>query len=93
MTALPSPQHETLTANTVVTITFDQDFAAVEILNVDGAEKIYATVDGTTPGIAATGSIALPAAIGSVEVKVPTAGNTVVKLKSVGTPKVQVRGL
>ena len=88
-----SPQHATLVANTVTTLTFDEDFPFVEVLAVDGAAAFYFTVDGSTPAVATTGSIAMPAAMGSVEVKVKTAGVTVVKLKSAGTPKVSVRGI
>jgi hypothetical protein len=88
-----SPQHATLVADTVTTFTFDEDYNSVEAFNVDGAERVYFTVDGTDPDIAATGSEVLPAAIGGLVVDVPVSGVTVVKLKSVGVPAVSVRGL
>lgn len=93
-----SPQHASLVANVVTTMTFDKDFAQVEILNVDGAAEVYATADGTTPVVGATGSYVLPAAIGSLELTprddgAAHSGVTVVKLISTGTPKVSVRGL
>lgn len=88
-----SPQHVTLVASTVSTLTFDEDFRAVEVLNVDGAAEVYFTLDESTPVVGATGTFVLPAAIGSVEIEPPTNRSTVVKLISSGTPKVSVRGL
>ncbi len=89
-----SPQHGTLVADTVLTLTFDTNFYRVEVLNVDGVAAVYFTVDGSTPTVAGTGSHVLPAAIGSLEVADGTSGQgTVVKLFSAGTPKVSVRGL
>lgn len=88
-----SPQHATLTANTVLPIVFDQDYDRIEIVNVDGAAAVYFRVGQTNPGIAAEGSQVLPAAIGSVEVDVTTSGGTEVRLISAGTPKVSVRGV
>jgi hypothetical protein len=88
-----SPQHVTLTANVVSTLTFDQDFENIEVLNVDGASEVYFRVGATAPTVGGTGCHVLPAAIGSVEVEVFTSGATVVKLISAGTPKVSVRGI
>jgi hypothetical protein len=87
-----SPTHVTLTANTVTTVTLDNDFKNVEVLNVDGSAAIYFTVDGTTPTVEGNGCNVLPAAIGALTV---WAGRStdVVKLISTGTPKVSVRGL
>lgn len=87
-----SPQHVTLVASTVSTVTFDEDFGMVEVTNVDGAAPVYFRMDGTAPVIAATGTHVLPAAIGSLEVAPKTTGVTVVKLISSGTPKVSIRG-
>lgn len=88
-----SPQHAQLTAGVVLPLTFDQDFDRVEVVNVDGAAAVYFRVGQTDPGVAATGSQVLPAAIGSVEIDVTTAGPTEVRLISAGTPKVSVRGV
>jgi hypothetical protein len=88
-----SPQHVTLTANTVATVTFDVNYARVEVCNVDGTAEVYFSVTGAAPTVAGTGSHVLPAAIGALEVLDETTGNTVVKLISTGTPKVSVRGL
>lgn len=88
-----NPQHATLVASTVATLTFDSDFGIAEVVNVDGAAAVYFTTDNSTPVVAATGSHVLPAAIGSVEVPSDMAGPMVVKLISTGTPKVSVRGL
>ena len=88
-----SPQHATLVAAAVTTLTFDEDYGVVEVLNVDGAAAVYFTVDGSAPAVAQTGSHVLPAAIGGVEIEPVTSGVTVVKLISAGTPKVSVRGI
>lgn len=86
-----SPQHATLVAATVATLTFDYDAGEVEVLNVDGAAAVYVRTDGTDPTVAGTGCDVLPAAIGYARLKVRTDGNTVVKLISSGTPKVSVK--
>lgn len=90
-----SPQHATLVASTVTTLTFDSDFARVEVLNVTGSAAVYFSVDGSTPTVAGTGFHVVPATIGALEVPTPenTGGNTVVKLISAGTPGVSVRGV
>lgn len=88
-----SPQHATLVASTVATMTFDEDFTEVEVTNVDGAAVVYFRFDGTNPVVAAAGTHVLPAAVGSVIRKPKTSGVTVVKFISAGTPKVSVRGI
>lgn len=88
-----SPQHVTLVAATVSTLTFDRDFDRVEVLNVDGASAVYFRLDGVDPVVGATSCHVLPAAIGAVEVEPPSNANTEVRLISSGTPKVSVRGL
>lgn len=88
-----SPQHATLVASTVTTLTFDEAYRRVEVLNVDGTAEVYVTTTGTAPTVGGTGCHVLPAAISSVEIPVRTWGGTVVKLISAGTPKVSVRGL
>ncbi|MFG3710895.1 hypothetical protein [Micromonospora sp. NPDC047730] len=88
-----SPQHATLAANTVTTLTFDEDFPEVEVLNVDGAEAVYFRTDGQNPTVGGTGSQVIPAVIGGLIVHPRTSGNTIVKLISTGTPRVSVRGI
>ncbi|MER7331674.1 MULTISPECIES: hypothetical protein [unclassified Micromonospora] len=88
-----SPQHVTLAAGTVTTLTFDEDFAQVEVLNVDGAAAVYFRADGLNPTVGGVGSHVIPAVIGGLIVPPKTTGNTVVKLISAGTPQVSVRGL
>lgn len=90
---MANPQHFTLVAATVKTFTLDSDFYEVEVTNVDGAAAAYFTVNGATPAVATDGSLVLPAAIGHVTVRPRTAGATVVKMISAGTPKVSVRGI
>ena len=87
---MADPQHATLVASTVKTITLAVDANKVNICNVDGSAEVYITVDGTTPSIGGDGAWVLPAAIGDLELEVTGPGNTVVKLISAGTPKVSV---
>lgn len=88
-----SPQYITLTASAVSTIEFDLDCEWVEVMNLTGTADVFFRVDGENPGVAATGSEVVGAAIGAaLTVPVPTAGNTTVKLISAGTPKIAVRG-
>jgi hypothetical protein len=88
-----SPQHVTLVAATVSTLTFDEDFPQFEITNVDGAAPVYFRFDGVAPTVGGAGCYVVPATITSVRRKPKTSGNSVVKLISSGTPKVAVRGL
>ncbi|MBP2581920.1 hypothetical protein J3A78_002398 [Streptomyces sp. PvR006] len=80
----------TLQPGTVTTIAFPDDVDEVEVLSHDGAAAIYFTVDGSTPSVEGRGSRVLPAAISSAQVQPPTAGPTVVKLVSAGSPSVSV---
>lgn len=81
---------KTLAANIVDTVTFPRDLDQVEVLS-DGAAALYFTVDGSTPTIAGQATYELPAGIKSKRtVTVRSAGNTVVKLLSTGTPKYSV---
>lgn len=88
-----SPQHATLVADTVTTLTFDTDFRLVEVVNVDGVAEVYFRFGGTAPTVGGVGCHVLPAAVGSVEIEPRTSGATVCKLISAGTPKVSVRGV
>ena len=99
------PLHATLVANTVTTLTLDLPDPAPEnlsfatpkkplvgVLNVNGAAEVYFTTDGTTPTVGGSGCHVLPATISALTVDDGTPGPTsVVKLISVGTPKVSVR--
>ena len=89
-----SPQHVTLTAATVATLTFDVDFDLLEFINVDGVAPIYYTMDGTTPTTTPTnGTFVLPGVAGYTVTRRPsTGGVSVVKLISTGIPKVSVSG-
>lgn len=91
--AADSPKHVQLTAGVVAPVIFEQDYDRIEIVNVTGSAAVYFRVGQTDPGVEVTGSNVLPAAIGSVEMDVTTSGGTEVRLISVGTPKVSVRGV
>jgi len=80
----------TLTAATVCTIAFPDDVNEIEVLSHDGTAPIYFTVDGTDPVVEGRGSRVIPAAISSAQVEPPTAGPTIVKLTSAGTPRISV---
>ena len=80
----------TLSAATICTIQFPDDVDEIEVLSHDGAAPIYFTVDGTNPAVEGRASRVIPASISSAQVQPPTAGPTVVKLISAGTPKVSV---
>lgn len=89
-----SPQHATLVAATVATMTFDDDFAEVEVTNVTGSAAVYFTMDGTAPVVAAAGTHVLPAIAGHSVIRKPRAsGDTVIKFISSGTPVVSARGI
>lgn len=88
-----SPQTATLVANTVATLTFDTDFAQMEVNNVTGDAVVYFRFDGTAPVIGAAGCYVLRAEKGSVTIKPKTSGASVIKLISAGTPTVNVRGI
>lgn len=80
----------TLAAATQDTVTFDDDVDVVEVLSHDGAAAVYFTVSGGTATVAGQDCWMVPAAAGAITVDVGTAGDTVVKLISAGTPKVSV---
>lgn len=69
---------KTLAAGVADAVTISRDCDTVEVLSHDGASPIYFTVDGSTPTVAGANTDVVPS--GALEVDVPTAGNTVVKL-------------
>jgi hypothetical protein len=93
---MPKPygdsRHITLTANTAATVTLDDDYDNVEVINVDGAAALYFTIDGSTPTVAGNGTIVLPAAIGGLSYQPYGATVSTVKAISTGTPRISVRG-
>ena len=107
MWAVASVQHATLAAGVVANLTVtvvvpraeNLSFATppaarVEVLNVDGAEAIYFTTDGSAPTIAGADCHVLPAVVGALDVAVDVSGSSVVvKLISAGTPAVSVRAV
>ncbi|WP_431728586.1 hypothetical protein [Verrucosispora sp. TAA-831] len=87
-----SPQHVTLVANVERILTFDINAGRVEITNLDGVGEVYFTVDNTPVTVGADGCHVLPAAICSLELADGTSGaNSIVRLRSAGTPRVSVR--
>lgn len=88
-----SPRHATLVADTVTTFTFTVDYGQVEVAVVADPAVVWFRADGQTPVANATGTHVLPAVLSFMTVKPGTAGPTVVKVLSSGTPTVSVRGV
>jgi hypothetical protein len=84
-TATLSAVDKTLVASAVDVVTFDHDCDQVSVA-ADGIAKLYFTVDGSVPTVGGQNTYELPAAVSVRTVPVPTAGGTVVKLISAGTP-------
>lgn len=83
---------KTLSADTVDTVTFTDDYGQVEIVT-DGAAKLYCTIDGSTPTVGGAKTLILPAAIGTLTIDAPGGTPPVVKLISSGTPTYSVVGI
>lgn len=87
-------KHATLVAATVTTFsTLADGYSHVEVVNVNGADIIYFTIDGTTPTTAGDDCHVLPAVAGAaltLKDASPGAAPTV-KLLSAGIPKVSAR--
>lgn len=83
---------QTLTANTVDTVTIKGDIKRLRIINAVGPEPIYRTVNGEVPTVGGSNAEELPA--GSVleddSYDSSTEGQVVVKLISEGTPTYSV---
>jgi hypothetical protein len=77
-----------LIASTVDTVTFDRDCDEVEVL-AEGSGNVYFTVDGSTPTVSGQNTYKVPAGQ-AITVRVPTPGDTVVKLISSTTPTYDV---
>lgn len=84
-------KHATLAAATVDTVTLGSDANRVEVYN-RGTGDLYFTVSGGTPTVA--GDDCYIASSGAaLQVDVPTAGNTVVKLISAAAVPYSVTGV
>lgn len=59
--------HGTLTANQVATVSLDEPYELVEVLNRNGAGEIYFRLDGTDPVIGADDCYVVPATIWTTE--------------------------
>lgn len=69
-------------ANAVDTTTFNATIGVVEIINMDGADALYVSVDGSEPVVAGDNTHVMPAAVGSMRLAVPSSGNPQVKVVS-----------
>lgn len=89
--------HEkTLAASTADTVTVAGVWPYVEVSNLDGADEIYFSVDGSTPTAKGAATYVVPAAICARVVCVRSFGasnTTVVKVISEGTPRYSVSAL
>lgn len=96
MAAVLSPAYVTLTADTDAEVELSGNFGAVEVTLVANAATTYFNAKGTAvPSIASppNGQHVLTPTLLSKVVKDDTSGNTVVHLRSSGTPTVSVAGL
>lgn len=84
-------EHGTLVASVVTTVTVDKDADAIEVVNVDGVDAIYFTIDGTVPTVEGANTYVLPPSVSSRVVTPPRSGyETDVQLISVGAPNYSV---
>lgn len=83
-----SVHEKTLVASTVDTVTFGRDPDRTEVYNDSSTDRIYFTVDGSTPTVAGVNCYVVPPKAARA---VPSAGSgNVVKLISTGTPTYSV---
>ena len=80
----------TLTANTVETVSFLGNVAAVEVIS-DGSAACFYTVDGTTPTVNGGNCYILPAGSVSVDTRRMDGPADVLKFISTGTPTLSVQ--
>jgi hypothetical protein len=82
-----------LTPNVVDTITFGENYNAVEVLNRNGAGELYFTVDGTlVPTVGGSSNHVLPAAVSAMTVNAGgTVGPTIVRVISSAAATYSVR--
>jgi hypothetical protein len=82
---------KTLVGSTVDNVTLADDLDRVEVIR-DGAAALYFTTDGTVPTVSGAGCWKLLSGVANtLNVQVDTAGGTVVKLISSGTPVYSVQ--
>lgn len=91
-------RHLTLTANTVSTVTLTDNSSAVEIMNRNGLDEVFVSMDGSAtpanPTVAGNDFDIVPAAIGaSLILRRPGTAAIVVKLISTLATTVTVRGV
>lgn len=91
-----SPQHATLVADTERVFTLNRNCGMIRIVVVANPAVIYFnTRNVAVPAVASSqdGQQVIPAAVAVVEVEDETPGNeTVVRMRSAGTPTVMVTG-
>ncbi len=91
-----SPQHFTLTADTELVVTLNRNCGLIRIVVVANPAVIYFnTKNVAVPAVASSqdGNQVIPAAVAVVEVPDETAGNeSIVRMRSAGTPTVMVTG-
>lgn len=84
-----------LVANTEQQVTMADDWDTVEVTAADATAWVYFTVDGSAPATGAGSKKGhwLTSGTSALQVDVPTAGATVVRIKSTGTATVGVVGV
>lgn len=85
-------QHQTLSTNTVDTVTLDGDYDTIELINRATSGDIYFTVDGTVPTVGGAGTY-IARAGDAVQLEPDTSGKSVVKLISSSACAYTVAGI
>lgn len=90
-----TPNHATLTANTVETIDLEEDFPAVEVAAIDGA--VTFTVDGDDPTTSSGHWVGVAGSLSVRSQERSTGPSGVTRVKVIGatgeTPRIVVTGL
>ncbi len=91
-----SPIHRTMVADTELVLPLSQNSGTIQIVVVANPAVIYFnTRNVAVPAVASNqdGNWVIPATLASVEVEDETAGaNSIVRLRSAGTPTIMVTG-
>lgn len=85
--------NKTLTGNTEDTVTLGDDFDQVEVMVSALTAPVYFTVDSTAASVAGGGTYVIASAGSYLQVPVPTAGNTIVRLISAAAATYFVTGV
>lgn len=92
---MATPQHATLDADTEKVFSLDANCTMVRVVVYENPAKTFFNAKNVAvPAVASSqdGNHPIPAVLAVVEVPDQSAGNSVVRVRSVGTPTVMVTG-